>query len=255
MRGVLADGFRGAPTALLAALLSVGATTPAFAQDALETGLSRDRVAITSSFTGQELVLFGARQGEGDILVVVRGPPTTLVLRKRARIAGLWMNRESLTVENVPGYLAVAASAPLERIAAAGFLDANQIGADRIVFGTSTLSPARAAEFRAAVVRDRQQSGLYMDGVVPVAFIGPSLFRTAFRLPAAAPIGTYEATIHLLRDGQVAATDTRELFVSKTGLGRAVYDYAHQQKALYGLAAVLLALAGGWVAATALRRN
>jgi hypothetical protein len=38
-------------------------------------------------------------------------------------------------------------------------------------------------------------------------------------------------------------------------LGRAVYDYAHQQKALYGLAAVLLALAGGWVAATALRRN
>ena len=255
---IRAEGGRGLAVVAAAALL-VGGGTPAAAQSPppLETGLSTDRVAIATGYAGAELVLFGTRRGEGEIVAIVRGPPTTHVVRKRIRVAGLWMNRESRTLRDVPGYYAVAASAPLEQIADDAFLAAHRIGAERLMLdadGAPSAADVEAAEFRAALVQDRRRAGLYADRVAPVTFAGPSLFRAEFRLPAAAPVGAYEATVHLLREGALVATDTMRLSVTKTGVGRAVYDYAHEQPVLYGLAAVLLALLGGWVAAAVFRR-
>ena len=247
---------RRVPAVAAAAALLVGFGAPAAAQSPppLETDLSTDRVAIATGYAGAELVLFGTRRGEGEIVAIVRGPPTAHVVRKRVRVAGLWMNRESRTLRDAPGYYAVAASAPLEAIANDAFLAAHRIGAERLMLDADGAPSADADEFRAALVRDRRRAGLYADHVTPVAFVGPSLFRATFRLPAAAPVGAYEATVHLLRDGTLVATDTMRLSVTKTGVGRAVYDYAHEQPVLYGLAAVLLALLGGWLAAAAFRR-
>lgn len=220
----------------------------------LEADLSTHQVAITSSYVGEDLVLFGAREGEGDIIVVVRGPETSQLVRRRERVAGFWLNRAAAEFRNVPGHYAVAASAALESIAAEEFLEANQVGVERIQFEAVEEEGAGFADFAAALVRDRQRVGLFADEVVPVTFVGERLFRAEFHLPAAAPVGTYTATIYLMRGGEVAAVNTALLDVTKTGVGRAIYDYAHQQPALYGLLAVVLALIAGWAAAALFRR-
>ncbi|MGO4836000.1 TIGR02186 family protein, partial [Rhizobiaceae sp. 2RAB30] len=107
-----ASAFRRAVT--LAAFL---AFTPfvAAAQDTfpetIEIGLSTDKVAITADFTGADLTIFGAldnadplisRQGRYDVIVVLEGPARPVVVRRKDRILGMWINAESETFVNVP---------------------------------------------------------------------------------------------------------------------------------------------------------
>ena len=218
--------------------------------------LSTHQVSITSSFAGEDLVLFGVREGGGDIIVVVRGPAQQRTVRRKERVAGIWMNRTAMTLGDVPGYYAVAATAPLEQIASAAFLDENQIGPARLIFEVSNTSGAEDYRaFHAALVRAKQRDGLFTAASGAVTDVGASLFRTEFHLPAGAPVGTYSAVVYLLRDGEVVAFDSASLLVTKAGLGRAVYDYAHDQPAAYGLLAVVLALIGGWSASLAYRRG
>jgi uncharacterized protein (TIGR02186 family) len=76
------------------------ALSPASAER-LITSLSSHQVLVSSSFTGTELVLFGAierdgatvvRKGGYDIVVTVSGPRETLVVRRKDRVAGIWTN-------------------------------------------------------------------------------------------------------------------------------------------------------------------
>jgi len=226
---------------------------PAHAQ-LLEADLSTRQIAITSSYVGEDLVLFGTRDGEGDIIVVVRGPDTANIVRRKERIAGLWLNRAAVEFRGVPGLYALAASTALESAATEAFLAANEIGVGHLRFEAVAGGDVESAAFAAALVRDRQRVGLFAEEVAPVHFVGERLFRAEFYLPAAAPVGTYTATIYLLRGGEVAATNTAVLNVTKAGLGRAVYDYSYQQPALYGVLAVVLALIAGWFAATVFTR-
>ena len=46
--------------------------------------------------------MFGAVEGEGDILVVVRGPRSEAVVRRKSQVFGIWLNTKSVTFDNVP---------------------------------------------------------------------------------------------------------------------------------------------------------
>ena len=92
----------------------------------LVASVSDHRVLITSSFNGVELVLFGSverdnasvqRHGGYDIVVTVTGPREAEVTRRKERVAGIWVNVESRTFVEVPSYLAVLATRPVETIA------------------------------------------------------------------------------------------------------------------------------------------
>jgi uncharacterized protein (TIGR02186 family) len=227
------------------------------AAQALQADLSTHSISITSSYVGADLVLFGVREGVGDIVVVVRGPSLQASVRRMGRVAGLWLNRASVEFGGVPGFYAVATSGDLAGIGGEALLADEQIGAGWLRFAAEDGRDVTSAddEFAAALVRDRQRRGLYPADPQAVTFVGQSLFRTDFHLPASAPVGSYTATTYLLHEGQVVATDVVALSVDKTGLGQAVYYYAHEQPVAYGVLAVLLALVAGWIAAVAFRRN
>lgn len=225
----------------------------AAAAQSLEADFSTQQIAITSGYVGEELIVFGARDGGGEIIIVVRGPDTAGTIHRKERIAGLWLNRAEAKFNGVPGLYAAAASQPLLDLVDEKFLKDYQIGVNYLYFDSLSAS-TEASGFAEALIRNRQELGLYSAGLVPVTFVGGSLFRAEFQLPAAAPVGTYKATVYLVRDGEVAALSTSTLVVTKTGLGRAVYDYSRQQPTLYGILAVLMALVAGWVAAAVFRR-
>ena len=49
--------------------------------------------------------------------MTIHGPNRPIVVRKKERIAGLWMNGPSKTFPSVPGFYAVLASRPFRAIA------------------------------------------------------------------------------------------------------------------------------------------
>lgn len=243
--------------AILTALLGI-MTMPARAQDVpLVADLSNHLVAITTGFTGTDVLLFGATDGPGDIAVVVRGPAKDDVVREKRRFGPIWANSDSVTFRDVPSYYRVASSRPLEEFAPETLLSRYQIGlnAIRIIDANANATPGSAAESRKALLRLKTESNLYDQGLGAVTQMSNRLFRTELHFPANVPTGTYLVEVYLFREGQIASAEIVPLVISKVGVGAEIYDFAHGRFAFfYGLISVLLALAAGWTAGAVFRR-
>lgn len=234
----------------------------------LSTDISSHLVAIESDFTGEQILLFGSIKGSGDIegevgeydiVVVVRGPKIDLIERRKERIFGIWVNRSSALFENVPGFYAIVSTRPLGIINAAGensargLFERNAIGIENLVLApvavgenTPRLSRAEADEYRDALLRHKVREGLYREQPGIVTFLGDSLFRTTVDLPAKVPVGSYEIEVYLFLDGKIVDAQSLPLFVNKIGVGRYLFQTAHERPLIYGLCAVMMALLIGW---------
>jgi uncharacterized protein (TIGR02186 family) len=249
--------MRGGRVALLCGLVGawLAAGLPAAAQD-LVADLSNHLIAITTGFTGTDVVMFGATEGTGDVVIIVRGPLSDATVRRKARVAGIWVNRDSMVFTNVPSYYALASSKPVDEIASPATLELHEIGFDHLKLAVaSDVNPTDVPYFRSALIREKQQLGLYVRQPGKVAFLGTRLFRTNFYFPADVPTGSYLAEVLLLRDGQVASAQTTPLIISKIGVGATIFYFAHQNGAGYGAIAILVALMAGWIAHLAFRRG
>lgn len=241
--------------ALLLVMLAL-LLAPARAAEPLVADLSRHLVAITTGFAGTEVLLFGAVEGDGDVVMVIRGPNRVETVRRRAPVAGIWVNSGEGRVVAAPSFYRVAATRPLEAIASGKVLARHQIGLDHLDLEVRSSDPqASAADYRAALIRLKQRSGLYSERVEDIGFLGRRLFRTDVRFPANVPVGTYLVEVYLFAKGEVIGAQTTPLVISKIGLGADLYDFAHQQAPAYGIIAVVLAAAAGWAAAVAFRKS
>ena len=217
--------------------------------------LSNHLIAITTGFTGTDVLLFGAKEGAGDVLVVVRGPTSSISVRKKSRVAGIWMNTDRVTFSNVPSFYMVASSAPLPDIAPPSVLARHQIGFNQLkIQAPPTVEPERLRDFRSALIRRQQRAGLFMREPGQVSFLGNTLFRTNVYFPANVPVGVYLVEVLLLQNGNVTGAQTTPLIISKVGFGAELFDFAHQRAAIYGLIAILISLVAGWLPHILLRK-
>ena len=237
-------------TAALLATASAGRAAPLVAD------LSSHLVAISTGFAGTEVLLFGAIEDRGDVVVVVRGPNTPVVMHRKSQIAGIWVNTATMTFEQAPSFYRVNASAPLEQVATPPVRARHQMGVDNIdiELPPAKASPNIAEEWTAALVRAKQRERLYPRGVGRVTFLGAQLFRTTVFFPANVPTGNYQVEVYLLRDGRVVSAQTTPLIVSKVGIEAQLFRFAYEQAALYGLVAILVALVAGWLAHSLFRK-
>ena len=243
--------------------------TKAEARESVQADVSTRRVAVTSSFSGTEVVVFGAvdnsRQtspeaGLYDIVIVLVGTPSRLVARRKANIAGLWLNVQSLVFDSVPSYYAIASTRPLDEIASEDVLKAYDIGFEhvRMTLSSGTFSgpPTKEIkEFRDAVVRIKQKEGLFQQEQYGVAFIGRSLFRASIDLPATVTVGPFDTRVFLFRDGELLSQYTVRLNLEREGLEELLHAFALRHSLLYGLGTVLLAVGAGLLASTVFRKN
>lgn len=240
---------------LILCALFAGATVPARAADPLVADLSKHLVAITTGFAGTDVLLFGAVDGAGEVVVVVRGPAKPEIIRRKARQAGIWINSGSAHVDSAPSFYRVASTRPLAEIAPATVLDRHQIGLEHLDLAIDSQDgEADIATYRDALMRLKQKKGLYGEKVERIGFMSHRLFRTEIHFPANVPVGTYLVEVYLIQDGDVISAQTTPLVISKIGIGADVFDFAHQQAAAYGLIAIILAAAAGWLAAVAFKK-
>ena len=220
--------------------------------------LSHHLIAITTAFVGTRVVLFGVAEGGGEIVVTVQGPREDLIVRRKSRVAGIWVNREGLGFRRVPAYYAVASTGPLEQIARPDVLAQLEIGTaslDLEPIDATGLEINEIAAFKDALVRRKQELGLYSRKPAPINFVGEQLFRTTLVFPANVPPGIYQVQVFELRDGFATDAQRSTLVVSKVGLEADIYDFAQQRAFLYGLTAIALAIVSGWLAGVIFRRG
>lgn len=218
-------------------------------------GLSQDAVAITATFNGSDLLIFGAIKRETPIdtehplgvVIAVSGPNSPVTVRRKERRLGLWINTSAVEVDLAPSFYAVASSAPLKdilkdlqdlRYAITIPRAIRSVGAQ--VIGTE--------DFTEALIRIRAGEGRYQVLEGRVALEQETLFSTAITLPSSLTEGDYVTRIFLTRDGEVVDEFDTVIPVNKVGIERWLFEMAKERAFLYGALSLVLAVGAGWAA-------
>ena len=220
--------------------------------------ISTDLVQINTGFDGVNLLLFGTTNGTNNIIIVIKGPLETNIIRKKTRVASIWVNTEKVIIENVPTFYAIASTRPLNQITTQSILKKYGIGANN--FLTNILKQANTKtmdisdEYKNALVRLKNKLGLYIDNPIKIKLIEEQLFRANIKFPANVGTGKYTAQIYYFKDGLLLDVINKPILVEKIGIGADVFRLAHSHSALYGIIAILIAVASGWIAAAIFRK-
>lgn len=237
-------------------------TLPAFAQEVIVAGMSQNRVSITADFDGSEILIYGAVKraapppdaGPLEVIVTVEGPSTPLAVRRKDRVAGIWVNNASVHIDSAPSFYAVATTGPVDHILSDIDNLRHGITIERMIRAIGISDEAdKAGEFVLALLRVRIDEGRYRILEGKVELTEETLFRTDVILPANLTEGEYKVRIFLLRDKRVIASQDRVIGVRKEGLERFIFNLAMQQPLVYGLLSLVLAALAGWGASAAFR--
>ncbi|QDC11365.1 hypothetical protein FHY55_19940 [Oceanicola sp. D3] len=244
----------------LLALLFLAA--PAGAAEEVVADLSQSRVGINATFNGSEILVFGAVRrnypvspaGELGVVITVAGPSTPVVVRKKNRKAGVWVNTEAVEVDRAPSFYQIVTTDPLDSLISATADLRHSISIDRAIRSVGApASIGNAADFTEALIRIRTDAGHYAVQEGGVTIQKDTLFRANVALPANLTEGNYTTRIFLTRQGAVVSSHTTTIHVSKVGLERWLHALAHEQPLLYGLLSLAIAIAAGWGASAVFR--
>lgn len=246
--------------ALLALLLAAPGT--ALAQPSLVAELAETQVEITTGFTGASILVFGATAlpisaqpgSPGDeVLIVAAGPVQPMVVRRKVRVLGFWLNGPSATFPDVPGYYAIAGTRPPWEMLAEPDRQERRLGLDTLPLRArgGQASPA----FRAALLDLKQQEGLWAEQTAPIQVSGGQLFNARLPLPATVATGDYTVQVLLIRQARVMARQELIFRVQRVGTAAQINALAVQKPALYGLACIAIAAFAGWLGSVIFRRG
>lgn len=225
-------------------------------------GLSQTEVSINANFAGSEIIVYGAVKRDApapkkprlEVIVTVEGPSDPLIVRKKDRRFGVWMNAESVQIDLAPSFYAVATTGPLSEILT---------DAENLRYQITVPSEIRAvgiaqqtdnsSDFIAALLRIREDEGRYRIAEGAVELTDSTLFRADVVLPANLTEGDYRVRMYITRGGMVIDAQDQVIAVQKQGLERFVNRLSKSQPLIYGLLSLAMAVAAGWGASTAFR--
>lgn len=271
LRGPLLPGLVLAMLALLCGLLALGPAraqplppppppppqSAAAARPPLVAELSQERVEITTGFSGTDILVFGATErllgpGGDDVLVVAQSAPEPMVVRRKIRVLGFWLNGASARFRRVPGFYLLTGTRPLREMLPPEERAAKRLGLDHLPLEAAG---DQSPEFRAALLEIKQSTRLWHEEEEPLQISGARLFRARLPLPSSTGTGDYQVQVLLVRDGRVVARQELSFRVERVGAAARIADVAESQPVVYGLLCILLAAFAGWMGSVLFRRG
>ena len=241
----------------LALVLGLFGAQPILAEQ-IVLGLSSDQVAITATFDGSDILIFGAVKRDApippgprlEVVITVAGPRTPVTVRHKERRFGIWINTSAAQVDAAPSFYAVATTAPLAEVISDTEDVRHSITIPRAIRSIGN-DVNNSADFTDALIRIREEDGLYLNLEGAVELDEQTLFRTQIALPANLLEGRYDARIYLTRDGKVVDFFETGIGVRKVGIERWLFNTAHRMPLGYGLLTISMAILAGWAASVA----
>jgi uncharacterized protein (TIGR02186 family) len=201
--------------------------------------ISSHEITIHTSFSGTRLMVFGARNDPGDIVIVVRGPEKNITVRRKERVAGMWINRQQEVFEQQPLFYRIASSRALSEVRQFRLFEPLDI-----LLPLADETP-QSSPFLHALRQQLSEDRLYGAEVSEVEFMGTTLFKAEFDFPDNMPRGTYTAEAYLFTDGRLSGMQAIPVEVYKIGTDAALYEAAQNHGFFYGLFSIFLAVSFG----------
>jgi uncharacterized protein (TIGR02186 family) len=236
---------------MLALLLLAGARDPILVPE-----VSQHEVQLRQGFTGADLLLFGAilnpegnRAGDYDIVVVLKGPTQSIVVREKQKALGIWLNADSTEFRSAPAFFAVASSRPIRKIVDDKTAAIYELGLPWLQLSPiGAIDPSEQKRFSSGLVELNRRGGLYQEDQTGVQVKAQVLYQARISLPSSVPIGMYTAETFAVSKGRVVTSATSRIEVRKIGAEGAIAGFAQDNGFLYGLFAVAVSVLMGWIA-------
>ena len=165
--------------------------------------ISNRNISITASFTGAEIIIYGAIDpsiyNHNNIFITVTGPRIDAKLRKKVKSLGLWvLERRHFNISNLPSYYAIASNTNQNEMEEATFI-LNEIGWKNIKIKLNeNINIEEQNNIKEILRKIYLEKKLYVSNLNKVNIIRDTLFRSEFELPATAQVGSYEVNMYLV---------------------------------------------------------
>ena len=241
---------------LLIIILSLNSFT-VFAKDNLVTDLSESTVEISSTFSGADILLFGAYDGQknDDIIVVVSGQKGNIKVDRKEKKFGIWMITESMKFTNIPKYYYIASNRKIKDIT-----NTTEIKKRKLDFNSFELKNDKIdynnldKKWYEALKRNMKKKQFWKIEENSIKLNKNTLFRKTLSLPSNVSTGMYNVKILHYRKGNLISQEESKIKIDRTGISANIYNFAQNFSAIYGIIAVIIALFFGWLTNFIFRR-
>ena len=212
----------------------------------LISGISANEINVDTEFKGAQILLFGAKNDAGNVVITVRGPRKNFIISKKENLLGVWFNGERIKFKNSYGFYSLFSTYNDGEMIQQD-LNEYELGKNNIQFEIqNNLSPAKINEFRVQLIDLLEQKKLYSASTKPIDFLDETLFKLIIDFPKNILLGTYIIEIYLINNGSVLSFQSIPVYVNQVGVSATISNFASTQSVLYGLMAVFLAIFVGF---------
>lgn len=221
----------------------------------VEVALADNFVPVTMTFKGSKITLIGSLPGDGDVIVEVRGLPGKAQVWRKKRVFGIWVNKESLIFDSVPGFYMISSNKRVEDILPVDKRRQARIGVEYLIKNPKeNLDQINLKNWKDALIRNMEAEGRWMRHSNEVEFVGDNLFKTEFIFPANAPIGSYEIYVYAIEGEHITSAQSTSLDIDKVGILARIWETAQFNPIIYGILSLFVACSLGYIMATRLKK-
>jgi len=225
----------------------LSATLSAGAADLL---LSPRRIDIGTFFNGTRVFLEAEIPAGSEAVVEVKGELGHLALMRKGRRGGLWMSVGEIQVNQTPNLYLVMSTSPELPVLAEGATAWGIAALKSQLQFSGDLNSQEKEQFFQEFISLKESEDLFatLPGVLKLKHVsGGERLTGSFRLPAKVPPGTYQVLLSVVANGRLLEQKIEKIHVNMVGFPAMMASLAFSHEAIYGLLAVLIAIATGFL--------
>ncbi len=225
-----------------------------FANEYIVSKLSNEEISISADFDGTDVTIYGVinlDKSNNDLLIEVIGPKTSNMIMKKEKKIGIWINRNTQKVINLPDFYAIAGTKNIDILLDQKEKKIKGIGINQIIQNMN--KGINFKEIREAILRINAEKEKYSKKTLKIELKKNVLFSTSINFPPNLVEGNYITKMHIIKNGKVIDTSETEIEVRKVGIEKWLKTTAYDKPLLYGLLSLFLAISFGWIASEVFR--
>ena len=220
--------------------------------------VDKSDIELSTRFDGTSILVFGALSSENDrtsLIVEVIGPPTSVTIRKKVQIWGIWVNKKIAQYEDIPSFYQISISNPKHPV----LMEIENQKLKSLFYDflktTSTPEDGNAAQqYYDELTRLKKKLGKLSTFEKQVNIIDKKLFSHEVNLPKKIHPGLYKIKMTSIdQQGIELSKSEQSVKVSKVGMQEFLSYNSQNNPVLYGLFSVIIALFLGFSAAQLFR--
>lgn len=211
--------------------------------------INPEQIQVGTFFEGT-VVKITAETPECDAVIIkLEGKLHEMILYMKGKKGFIWLNVSQVHVNNAPRIYILTSSKGIEKITTPDVLRAEGIGyhalRNSIKFKCDKPLDENVFDEFIKFKEDRGMYNIHQNIKIENKVNGRQNISAVLPIPSIIPAEKYDVWLYCFKDGTVIAKTALDLTIDIAGLPRLTIDLAFGKPAIYGVCAIIIALAAG----------